>query len=341
MKRIALVVPGSIETRSGGYEYNRRIAAGLRARGWTVNVHETAGSLAAIADGTTVVIDGLALGAVADQAERESQRLRLVALVHMPLADDSGLDRATAERLEASERRALTACALIVVTGAATATTIEGYGVPRDRLAVVEPGTDRAPIARGSGDESPHLICVAALTRGKGHEILIAALATLRDRQWTLACAGSLDRDPETVERVRAQIRLNGLEGRVSLVGELDWPALSALYDRADLFVLATLHETYGMAVAEALARGLPVISTTTGAMPDLVSVDAGLLVPPGDVNAIGAALACAIDDRSVRDRLAIGARRVRDRLPTWEIAVDQMAAVLGPISNDGRITTF
>ncbi len=74
-----------------------------------------------------------------------------------------------------------------------------------------------------------------------------------------------------TVARVRAQVGEAGLEDRVSLVGDLGEAALAEQYDRADLFVLATLYEGYGMAVAEALARGLPVVSTATGAIADLV----------------------------------------------------------------------
>ena len=102
----------------------------------------------------------------------------------------------------------------------------------------------------------------------------------------------------------------------MSLVGELDASALEDFYDRSDLFVLATLRETYGMAVAEALAHGLPVVSTRTGAIPDLVGSDAGLLVPPGDVQALTDALSRVIGDADLRARLAAGARDVRPTLP-------------------------
>ena len=118
----------------------------------------------------------------------------------------------------------------------------------------------------------------------------------------------------------------------MSLTGELDGPALDAAYDGADLFVLATRQETYGMAVAEAIARGLPVVSTSTGAIPDLVSPDAGIVVPVDDLAALTAALSRAIADGEYRARLAAGARRVRDRLPTWEQASARMADVLAGV---------
>ena len=343
MRRIAVVVPGSIAQRSGGYEYDRRIVEGLRARGWVVDVHEIDGAfprpsaaaletaaqtLAAMPDGSLVLVDGLAFGAMPAEVEREQARLRLVALVHLPLASHVGIDRREAEQFEQGERRALTAARWCIVTGAHTVGALEAYGVRTEQIAVVEPGTDRMPLARGSRNPI-HLLSVAAITPGKGHEILLRALARLRQRAWRLTCAGSLDRDPGTAARVRELVDAEQFGKRVALVGELDATELSALYDSADIFVHASLHETYGMVVAEALAHGVPVVGSATGAIPDLVGSDAGMLVPPGDVAALEGALSSVVDDLAVRDRLAAGARRVRDCLPTWDGAVDKMASVL------------
>jgi glycosyltransferase involved in cell wall biosynthesis len=184
-----------------------------------------------------------------------------------------------------------------------------------------------------------HLLSVAAITAGKGHEILFRALESIPLHDWRLTCAGSLERDPSTVDRLRAWLRASGLQDRISLAGELDEDAVEACYDSADVFVLATLHETYCMAVAEALAHGLPVVSTTTGAIPELVGASgngeqpAGLLVPPGNVEAMTAALSTLVGDARLRGQFAEGARRVRDRLPTWDEAADQMAAALNHVS--------
>jgi glycosyltransferase involved in cell wall biosynthesis len=350
---IAFVAPGRLETRTGGYNYDRRMIAGLRARGWSVDVLElddgfprpsaaalagAARALEALAPGTTVIIDGLALGAMPAEVEREASRLRLVALVHLPLAEDVGLDRDTAARFEAGERRALAAVERVVVTGRGTAATLAGYGVGRDRITIVEPGTDRAPLASGSRDAAVHLLCVATLNKGKGHAILFRALASTPHRDWRLTCAGSLDRDPETVDLLRAQLRRDGLDDHVSLVGDLGSDELAACYDSADVFVLATLHESFGMAVAEALACGLPVVSTATGAIPELVGGgEAGLIVPPGDEHALADALSHVLGNADLRARLADGARRVRDRLPSWEQAVDRLAAALPRSGGSGR----
>lgn len=351
--QVVVLVPGRLQTRTGGYEYDRRMIAGLRERGWRVEAreldasfphptpaarHHAAGQLAMIPDGATVLIDGLALGSLPAEVEREASRLKIVALVHLPLAAEVGLDRELAARLEASERRALAAAVLVVVTGRSTIDRLSLYGVAFDRIALVEPGTDRAPLARGSRGGPVHLLSVAAITAGKGHEILARALEAVSNRDWHLTCAGSLDRDPSTVERLRARLRSSRLDGRVSLAGELDADALEVCYNSADVFVLATLHETYCMAVAEALAHGLPIVSTTTGAIPDLVGAgrngeeSAGLLVPPGNVAAMAAALATLVGDARVREQLAEGARQVRDRLPSWDTAIDKMAAALNDV---------
>jgi glycosyltransferase involved in cell wall biosynthesis len=346
-----VVVPGELDTRTGGYGYDRRIIAGLRERGWTVNVlrlddsfpmptpaarTHAAQVLAAIPDGSTVLVDGLALGALPEEVEPEASRLRIVALVHHPLAAETGIDPAAAAALAISERRALAAVRSVVVTSHATAARLADYGVIATRITVVEPGTDPAPPARGSVAEDVDrptsgpvaLLCVATVTPRKGHALLLSALASIPQRNWCLTCAGSLDRDPAMAARLRAQIRDAGLGDRVSLVGDLDQSALAARYDRADLFVLATLYEGYGMAVAEALARGLPVISTATGAIQDLVG-DAGLVVSPGDLHAFTEALASVIGDPERRATLSANARRRRDRLPTWAAAAAAMARTL------------
>ena len=343
-RSLVFIVPGRLETRTGGYEYDRLMVAGFRARGWSIDVREldggfphptsaalndAAGVLATIPDRTTVLVDGLALGAMPAEVEREAFRLRIVALIHLPLAAEIGVTPDTAARLEAGERRAIAAASLVIVTGHGTRAALTGYGVPSNLIALVEPGTDRAPLSHGSRTGPPHLLCVATFNPGKGHEILFRALAALPDDNWRLTCAGSLDRHPSTVEWLRAQLRADGLESRVALLGDLDAATLAACYDEADLFVLATLHETYGMAVAEALAHGLPVVSTAIDAMSRLVGDDAGLLVPAGDAKALTAALSQVLGDAHLRARLAEGARRVRDRLPTWDDSVGQMVAAV------------
>jgi glycosyltransferase involved in cell wall biosynthesis len=346
-KSLVLVVPGRLDTLTGGYGYDRRIVAGLSARGWSVTVRElgegfpfptsqaraeAAQILAAIPDDATVLVDGLALGVLPEDAEREAVRLRIVGLVHHPLALETGTDAAAAAALEGSERRALAAVRWVVVTSRRTAAALESYGVSAARVEVIEPGTDPAPLARGSGGGPLHLLCVAAVVPRKGHDLLLQALASMPSRQWRLTCVGSLERDRAMTDRLRALAGAAGLDSVVELAGEADATTLPGYYDSADIFVLPTLYEGYGMAVAEALARGLPVVSTDTGAIAEMVGDQAGIVVPPGDVAALSAAISQVVvgpASAGVRKKLAQGARQVRERLPTWDDAANRMDALL------------
>jgi len=342
------VLPGDPDALTGGYEYARRIAEGLRARGWQVVVHGLDASfplpgasalaharakLARIPDGATVLVDGLAFGAMPELAEAESGRLRLVALVHHPLALETGLDAATAAALRAAEARALASAWKVVTTSAATARALADYGVGAERTVVVEPGTDPAPLARGSNGRVLELLCVSAVVPRKGHAVLLEALAPLVDRPWRLTCVGSLARAPKTVAALRQGVAKLRLASRVRFAGEVDRVALERYYERADGFVLATFHEGYGMALAEALARGLPVVSTRAGAVPETVPPDAGLLVPPGDPGALRAALARFLDEPALRADLAAGARAARERLPSWADSCARLARALEAVA--------
>jgi glycosyltransferase involved in cell wall biosynthesis len=346
-KSAVLVVPGSLDSRTGGYIYDRRIVDGLRSKGWDVGVREldesfprpTTAALqradevfADLPDGMVTLVDSLACGAIPEIMERHRSRLRIVALVHLPLAADVGIDDEAAARFVMSERRALAAAARIVVTGRATLQLLAGYDSPLSRVVVVEPGTDPAPVSQGSGGLPLQLLSVATLNPGKGHADLLTALAAVRSRDWHLTCAGSVTRHPPTVTRIRTLVRDLAVDDHVSLAGELDASALAERYDRSDVFVLATLRETYGMAVAEALAHGLPIVSTRTGAIPDLVGTAAGLLVAPGDVQALTDALSRVIGDADFRARLAAGARDVRPTLPSWDETITRMAVTLESI---------
>jgi glycosyltransferase involved in cell wall biosynthesis len=351
MTSAAFIVPGRLDTLTGGSIYDRRIVDALRAAGWTIDVHELSGDFpqpspdamaharrvfASLADGTTAVVDGLALGAMPDIVEHEARRLRIVALIHLPLALEVGRDPVLAQQLERSERRTLAAVDRVVVTGTSTIDLLRAYGVTRERIVVVEPGTERAPIAVGGDGRTIRMLSVATLSPGKGHLLLVGALATINRADWTLTCVGSTTRYPETVARVRASIRACGLEDRIVLAGELSGADLEAQYAQSDLFVLATLRETYGMAVAEALAHGVPVVATRTGSIADLVGEEAGLIVPCGDQAALADALARITSDAALRTRLGAGARRVREHLQGWDVAAAKMATVLDRVPAHG-----
>jgi glycosyltransferase involved in cell wall biosynthesis len=356
-RAVHLLVPGRLDQRTGGYLYDARIVAGLRASGWRVDVHELPGRypdvdavtcqqaetrLARVPDGALCVIDGLAIPGVAGALWTERLRLRLVHLIHHPLSLETGLDPGLAAAVANLERAAFAVARRIVVTSPFTASTLADtmtgtFAVPRDRIGVVVPGTDPKPQAAGSGGAVPTVLCVGTLTARKGHLILLDALAMLRDLPWRLVCAGSAERDLATGAAVRARIAERDLADRVELAGEVDAAALDALYGRADLFVLASHYEGYGMAVAEAIARGLPTVTTTGGALAVSVPPGAAVQVPPGDAAALADGLRPLLSDAGAREALAARALVAASTLPTWDAQASAFAAELERALEAGR----
>jgi glycosyltransferase involved in cell wall biosynthesis len=345
---IAFVAPGSLRQLTGGYIYDRHIVDGLRRLGHRVAVKELSERfpnpttadlthasrvLTSIPKGSVVIVDGLGGGAMPRQIEREAERLRFIALVHHPLAHETGVSRNDAVRLWAHETWTLQHARHVVVTSPRTAKLLtQEYGVKPAQISCIEPGAERWPVGRGSGCNS--LLCVATLTPRKGHMALVRALARVAHLDWHLTCLGSLDRDKATVKSVRREIGRAGLTDRVTLVGETgSHERLKAYYNRADLFVLPTEYEGYGMAVAEAIASGVPVVSTPTGAIPQLVGRDAGVLVPHGDVDVLARVLERLLSDREQLEQLRAGAMTRRKQLPAWERAVRQFATVIRKVA--------
>lgn len=286
------------------------------------------------ADGSLVLVDGLAFGVLPELARTHARRLRLVALVHHPLHAETGSDAARQRVLFASERDALACARLVIVTSAATAAQMHESGLVQRLPAVVEPGVQRALARAGSVAAHTRLLCVATLTPRKNHLGLIEALATLRELPWTLRCYGSLTASAATVAAVRARIASLGLGERIALCGEIDGDALEQVRRDSDLFVLPSLYEGYGMAVAEAIAQGLPVIATRTGSAAALVGADAGVLVEPGDAAGLRAALHALLADPVRREQCAAAARARAARLDDWDAAAARFAALLAGVDS-------
>jgi glycosyltransferase involved in cell wall biosynthesis len=286
--------------------------------------------LLALPAGRTIIVDCLALGVLPQTAAELAGRNPLLALVHHPLALEHGLLPEQAETLRASERAALAAVRGVAVTSAATARLVTAdYGVPAERITIARPGSDPAPQAQGSNDGVVRLLSVGAIVPRKGFDVLMAALATLPELSWRLTIAGDRTRDRNAAARLDADIVRHGLENRVTVLGAVSPQRLAALYAEADAFVLASRFEGYGMAYAEAVAHGLPVIGSHGSAIADTVPPAAGLLVAPGDIPALAAALRCVIGDAGLRRRLAGAARAAAPQLPTWRQSVKIFARAL------------
>jgi len=316
------------------------IVQGLRARGRTVLVHGLCGGYPTPAsqigaerlfgdlpDGAQVVVDGLAFGVMPEIAQRHGGRLRLAALVHHPLALETGLDAHEAERLFESERAALAYVERVIVTSSTTARALAPYGVPTSRIAVVRPGTARAPLAVGAGDEMLHLLTVASLTPRKGHADLFNALAPLRSLPWRLSCVGGEGYNPAHARSLRTLLIDLDLQEKITFLGEANQTQLEKFYATADVFVMPSHYEGYGMVLGEATARGLPIIATNAGAVED--EFPHAARVDVGDVSALSDLLGRAVSDARWRADLAAGSRDARQLLPDWADAARAFDAAL------------
>jgi len=352
---VHVIVPEGIddpERPSGGNLYDRRVCDGLAAIGWAVHEHAVPGdwpwpgeaehaaladAVRRIPDGAVVLLDGLIASAAPEVLVPHAHRLRQVVLVHMPLGH-----RPQGGAVRARERDVLAAAAAVVTTSAWARRRLEDlYALPADRIQVAEPGVDAAGLAPGTA-AGDRLLCVAAVTSGKGHDVLLDGLATAMDLPWTCACVGSLDRAPDFAAAVRRRARDSGMGDRVRFPGPRTGAELARAYAAADLLVLASHAETYGMVVTEALARGLPVLATEVGGVPEALGhgkdrTRPGLLVPPGDPAAIGAALRRWLADAELRARLRRAARERRASLRPWAATTRDVARALTAVASSAE----
>jgi glycosyltransferase involved in cell wall biosynthesis len=337
--------PGAIGQPTGGYRYDAAILRGLAAAGRAPVLHELAGRfpcadaaaraaaaacLAAARD-AVLVIDGLALPAFAGMLPGPARAV--IALIHHPLALETGLSVAARRHFAALEPVLVAACAGTIVTSPATIPAIRAMGVPASCIRAVIPAVPRHPAPPRRRRGRLRLLCVASLTPRKGHRLLLAALSRLRDRAWRIDCVGPRHYDRREAGRILVARTARGLAGRVTMTGAVPAAALARRYAAADLFVLPSLFEGYGMAFAEAIATGLPVVGARAGAVPSTVPSGAGLLVRPGDAAALARALRRLIDAPPALARLARGARARGRALPDWDAQARRFAAALDALA--------
>jgi glycosyltransferase involved in cell wall biosynthesis len=341
--RIALLVPAPFATISGGYAYDRRMVQGLREAGHIVEVVELDGrhplpdeeakasareAWLSLSDDMRPVIDGLGLPAFADLAD--ALAMRAIGLIHHPTALEHGLPEADRAALRDIERRLFPQLPKVIVTSPSSGERLQAeFGVASNRITAVVPGTDDAPRSTGSGGPGCAILSVGTLVPRKGHDVLLRALARLFDLDWSLTIVGSAARDPAHAHGLHALAEELGIATRVYFAGEIDDTELERLWRGADLFALATQWEGYGMAVAEALKRGLPVAVSSGGAAGVLVPHEAGVVCPPGDHDGLSKAMRRLICDADLRRSMTDPAWEAGRLLPDWATQIRAFAAAL------------
>ncbi len=343
MADAVFAIPGDLKSPTGGYTYDRRVMELLPDFGVPVSVltlpasfpNPTAEDLAETnrllnkkPQDAILVVDGLAFGAFSETI-LDAIEGRVIALVHHPLFLETGLPHARKVELKESEERALRRANHIVVTSRATKRIVtETMGLPAIKVTVAEPGTDPAQRATGTGAPL-QILSVGAVLPRKGYDLLVEALAPLKDIDWRLTIAGALDRHAQAVETLQNVVQRHGLEDRVTLAGKVVPATLDRYYESTDLFVSASLFEGYGMVLAEAMARGLPMVLAAGGAAAETAGEAAALHVEAGNVAELTTALRRALTDKKLRDRLADAAWEAGRTLPTWHETARRIAAVI------------
>ncbi|EIE49550.1 glycosyltransferase, putative [Citreicella sp. 357] len=329
MTECVFAIPGDHARRTGGFIYERRLLEELQAAGRSVH-HLRLADGGATPDAATraawraaldplprdvpLILDGLVFGAM---HTRDLARIKapVVAMLHHPMGLEHGLPAALARRLMARETANLRQAAHVVVTSPHTARTYVAMGADPERLTVALPGFD-GPLPQPRPEAGPNILSVGLLARRKGHDVLIDALARIADLDWTALIVGKTH-DPAIAGALQAQIADTGLGPRLRLAGELSDAALAEAYSRARIFALATRHEGYGMALAEALRYGLPIVTCAAGAVPETVGGGARL-APPDDASAFAAHLRALLTDDAARAALAAASRALGRDLPGW-----------------------
>jgi glycosyltransferase involved in cell wall biosynthesis len=351
MIRTAFAIPGDINLPTGGYAYDRRVLALLPRLGvdvqhlelpasfpdpGAVDLETTAARLEAVDAGTVLMIDGLAYGAMPAAVIRRA-RSPIIALVHHPLCLEAGLARERQLLLRDLETAALALATRIVVTSPATARTLAvDFAVSREKITIAEPGTDPATRAEGGVSGPLHFLSVGAVVPRKAYDILVRALTALPRSDWRLTLAGPTDRSAQALADLHKAVKEASLGDRITLAGPVSQERLAGLYSSADAFLLPSLYEGYGMVLAEAMARGLPIVCTTGGAAAETVPDAAAIKVPPGDVPALAAAIGRLVEDADLRRRMANASWAAGQRLPRWEETARTIAGVIASVAREG-----
>jgi glycosyltransferase involved in cell wall biosynthesis len=345
---VAFAIPGDLMTMTGGYAYDREVLKRLPEFGIDAvhlalpggfpdpsqaEINETRRALGAQPSGTVLLIDGLAYGAFPPELAKAFAG-RIVALVHHPLGIETGLTESRAAALCANEQAVLSHAAAVIVTGPETATLLaRDFAVAPDKITVAVPGVERSTRAIGSSTGEPvQLLAVGSLVPRKGYDVLIRALQPLAGLAWQLTIVGE-ERTPGLRAQLETQIAEAGLSGRITLAGGMDESRLALQFMHADIFVMSSHYEGYGMVLTEALVRGLPVVATLSGAGAAMLPTSAAIGVPVGDSAALGDALSDVISNYTRRRTMADAAWAAADDLPRWEMTAQIIAGTCKRVS--------
>ena len=346
--RVAFITVGDTGRKTGGYLYNARVVSGLRGTGLEVDeivasgaspeeqrtVAPRLGSTFAPSMYDAIVVDALARIAVFPHLDRWRATRPVVALIH----ELPGVANGETGRELRYEEPLLRADRIVTVSGHGQSV-LQDRGVSPDLIHVVPPGFDGVQTTNKSHVDSGgplRVLCVAQWIPRKGVLTLVEAW-TLRERPGAvLELVGETNADPAYEMRVRTAIEAAPC-GSIIVSGCVDDATLGNAYASADVFVLPSRYEGYGIVFAEALASSLPVIACDVGPIPDLVGQEAAVLIQPDDREDLSAALDLLLKAPALRANMSEAASRRASNLLRWEDTVIGFEEVLRIVVGAGR----
>jgi glycosyltransferase involved in cell wall biosynthesis len=323
--RVAWLIYGSLDQVSGGYIYDRLVVEQLRALGDRVTIlslDPNQSSLPALAadDYDVVLGDELCFRELGPLFRAAPAGLRRVLLIHHLTAWEHA-PGAEQEQLLALEKAAVEAADACIATSRVTADRLQHERVA-SRVLVAVPGADRFERPASAGQEPSsarlRLLFVGNIIQRKRVLELARAFTELPNEHAELVLVGA-ELSPDYAQEVRALIARADVASRVHWLGSLAAAGVAEQLSLADVLVLPSALEGYGMVLSEALWSAVPIIAARVGAAEELVNhTGAGLLYEPGDANGLGAALAHFVADRELRSALRRAAWLSAEQLPRW-----------------------
>jgi glycosyltransferase involved in cell wall biosynthesis len=342
--RIHFVISGDIHKLTGGSIYNERIMSGLKLCGHDVKVHHLNDDfpfpsdksleycrkdLLAIKTGEPVIIDSLVFGVIPDVLKKLSQANPVIALIHLLLSSNSDFTAYEFMLVKRSEREALKFAAKIIATSSYTEMELLNLGMDKDKIRIIIPGVDIYPQKKSFNETPGHLVCISNYTPGKGHIVLVHALRKLKDKAWELHCYGNMDFNPGYVAWLNGVIQSSGLKDRFFLHPPLERHQLTDVLLLADLFIHPSDFETYGMAVTEALAHGVPVIASSGGGIRQTIPESMGRFFEPGDADGLYSLLLEQFENSELYQKLCSKVIEYPKQANSWERSISLFEEIL------------
>lgn len=343
--RILFIIPGDINLPTGGYRYDREIINAWKNSNIDVGLISIDGNypfpgevektraldkIESFSKADIAVVDGLLGGATPEFMQKLSKIMPVAALIHHPLCLENGLDQKTAKALEDKERRGLAFTSCVITTSPTTSRTVaQLFDQDPSQIHTILPGVARGMRSSGTESSSINLLCVGSVIERKGHKDLLHSLSKLKHLDWNLDCIGSTQFDRPLYNELSAFVEREALTKKVQFHGDVDEEVLEIAYSKADVFVLPSLFEGYGMSYAEAIVRGIPVIGTTAGAIPQTVPESCGILVEPSNISQLTNALESLITNNALRTKLREATIKAEPGFPTWQDSAAQFYEIL------------